>query len=117
MLAQIHSLHVTKEKDYYNLKAILKNDNGYITFNSKIDTPSFQISTTQDDCIKLKYENSLFKPIILNKSASFHFNANAIADSKNNSLFTLTMDKKEKSYIPKNIENIVEEKLPLNKKR
>ena len=101
MLAQIHSLHITKEKDYYNLKAILKNNDGYVTFNSKIDTPSFQISTTQDDCIKLKHENSFFKPIILNKSASFHFNANAIADSKNNSLFTLNMDKKEKSYIPK----------------
>lgn len=97
MVAQIHSLHITKEKDYYNLRAILKNDNEYITFNSKIDTPSFQISTTQDNDY-IKYENSFFKS---NKSASFHFNANAIVDSKNNSLFTLNMDKKEKSYIPK----------------
>lgn len=99
MLAQIRSLHITKEEDCYNLRAILKNDDGYITLNSKINTPFFKISTTQDDYIK--HENSVFKSVILNKSASFHLNADAIIDHKNNSLFTLEMGKKEKSYIPK----------------
>lgn len=100
MLAQIRSLHVTKEEDCYNLRAIMKTDDGYITLNSKINTPFLQISTAQNDYIK--HENSFFKSVILNKSASFHFNADAIVDHKNNnSLFTVEMGKKEKSYIPK----------------
>ena len=101
MLAQVRSLHITKENDgHYNLKAIMKNDDGFITLNSKIDTPSLQISTAQNDYIR--HENSIFQSVILNKSASFHLNANAIVDHKNNnSLFTVEMGKKEKSYIPK----------------
>lgn len=100
MLAQVRSLHVTKENGQYNLKAILDSDNGFITLNSTIDTPSLQISTTQNDYVK--HNTSFFKSIVLNKSASFHFNANAIVDRKNNnSLFTVEMGKKEKSYIPK----------------
>lgn len=100
MLVQVRSLHITKENGYYNLKAILDSDNGFITLNSKINTPFLQISTTQEDY--LRQENPIFKSVILNKSASFHLNANAIVDYKNNnSLFTLEMGKKEKSYIPK----------------
>ena len=101
MLAQVRSLHITKENDgNYNLKAIMKNDDGFITLNSKIDAPFLQILTAQNDYIR--HENSMFQSVILNKSASFHLNANAIVDHKNNnSLFTLEMGKKEKSYIPK----------------
>ena len=99
MLVKIHSLFVTKEGEYYNLKAITESDEGYVTFNSRIDTPFLQISTTQDDYIK--YENPTFKPIILNKSASFHFNANAWVNPKNNSLFTIEMGKQEKTHTPK----------------
>lgn len=99
MLNRIKSLHITKENDYYKLNAILDSDQGYVTLSSKIFQPFLQINTTNNqECIR---DNGFFKSIILNKSASFHFNANALVDTKNQSLFTLTLDKKEKSFIPK----------------
>lgn len=99
MLNRIISLHITKENNYYKLNAILNSDQGYITLSSKISQPFLQIENTDNqECIR---DNGLFKSIILNKSASFHFDADALVDTKTQSLFTLTLDKKEKTFTPK----------------
>ena len=99
MLNQIRSLHITKEDDHYKLNAILNSEQGYITLSSKISQPYLQINTTENQ--ERICDNGFFKSIILNNSASFHFNANALIDTKNQSLFTLSLGKKKKNYIPK----------------
>lgn len=84
MVNRIKSLHITKENNYYKLNAILDSDQGYVTLSSKISQPVLQINTTQiPEYIR---DNRFFKSRILNSSASFHFNADALVDIKNQSL-------------------------------
>jgi hypothetical protein len=94
MLTGIESLQISKKENYYELEFTTRNESGEkIVVNSRIRKPFMQVSTNSDS----KHLN----PYILNKTASFHFNADALQDDKGN-LFTITIeDKKRKAFTPK----------------
>lgn len=100
MYSQIHELHLTKKNEHYELTAVMDTDQGLATVKSIVRQPFLQISTSQEPLYRKKGGLEL-KHYILNKTASFHFNADALINPKDNTLFTLTMGKKEKTYIPK----------------
>ena len=100
MYAPIRELHITKKNDKYELTAKIDSDQGLTTVTSIVRQPFLQISYNQEPLYDTGKGIKL-KQYILNKTASFHFNADALVNPKDNSLFTLTLDKKEKSFIPK----------------
>ena len=96
MLSQIENLHLIKKDKYFELIATIETNQGLMTVKSKVAQPDFHINCTSNPNNGFGY-----KQYILNKQASFHFNADALVDPKTQTLFTLTMDKKGKTHIPK----------------
>ena len=94
MFAEIESLQISKKEKYYELEFITKNESGEkIVVKSKITKPFMQVA--------MNSESGYSNLCILNKTASFHFNADALKDDQGN-LFTITiMGKKRKTFIPK----------------
>ena len=94
MLAGIESLQISKKEKYYELEFTTINESGEkIVVKSKITKPFMQVSMNSES----GYSNFC----ILNKTASFHFNADALKDNQGN-LFTITaVGKKRKTFIPK----------------
>ena len=96
MFSKITSFHLVKKDKYFELTTTVETDQGLVTVKSKVTQPFLQINQTSNT-------NNGFnlKHVVLNKQASFHLNADALVDPKTNTLFTLTMDKKGKTHIPK----------------
>ena len=96
MLSKIEGFHLIKKDKYFELIATVETNQGLVTIKSKVAQPFLKVDYTSDFANEYK-----FKHIILNKQVSFHLNADALVDSKTNTLFTLEMDKKGKTHIPK----------------
>lgn len=97
----IETLKVEKDKSgKYKLIASFKGDNDQtVVLNASINQPTLCIDTSEQRV----NDNGLFKHFVLSRSASFHFNAEALWSANNPTLFTLNVstDKKRKNYIPK----------------
>lgn len=96
MLSKIESFHLVKKDNYFELVATVETNQGLMTVKSKVVQPFLKVNYTSDSP-----NVSNFQHLVLSKKASFHLNADAIVDPKTCTLFTLTMDKKGKTHIPK----------------
>lgn len=102
MLQLIETLRVEKDRSsgQYKLIASFKGDNNQtIYLDATINQPALQISTSEQRI----NDKGLFKHFVLSRSASFHFNADALRSANNPTLFTFNVSpgKKEKTHIPK----------------
>ena len=94
MLTKIESLQIFKKGKSYKLEFTAINESGEkMEIKAKIAQPFMQVSTNSES----RYSNLR----ILDKTAFFHFDAEAFKDNQGN-LFTITsVGKRRKTFIPK----------------
>ena len=92
MLIKIESLQIFKKGKSYKLEFTAINESGEkMVIKAKIAQPFMQVSIDSDS----KYSN------LFNRTAFFHFDAEALKDNQDN-LFTITaVGKRRKTFIPK----------------
>jgi hypothetical protein len=88
--------HLVKKDEYFELTTTIETNQGLVTVKSKVVQPFLQINQTSDTSNDLSFGHA-----VLNKQASFHLNADVLVDPKTNTLFTLAMDEKRKTHLPK----------------